>query len=147
MRLLLSLLLSTLLWVHAGIGGVLPDPRLTPGDVFDVSAVDLCVAGYAKKVRHVTQSTKRAVFSTYGVAWQDRSGYEVDHLISLELGGSNSTKNLWPQPYGGTYNARQKDALENRLHLLVCRGQLDLKTAQRAVARDWVNAYRKYVHP
>jgi hypothetical protein len=30
---------------------ILPDPKLTPGDVFDVTAQDICVPGYAKKVR------------------------------------------------------------------------------------------------
>ena len=28
---------------------ILPDPKLTPGDTFDVAAQDLCVPGYAKK--------------------------------------------------------------------------------------------------
>jgi hypothetical protein len=32
---------------------ILPDPNLTPGDTFDVTAEDVCVPGYAKKVRAV----------------------------------------------------------------------------------------------
>jgi hypothetical protein len=32
---------------------LLPDPKLTPGDVFDVSTQDICVPGYAKRVRAV----------------------------------------------------------------------------------------------
>jgi len=28
---------------------ILPDPKLTPGDTFDVTAQDVCVPGYAKK--------------------------------------------------------------------------------------------------
>jgi hypothetical protein len=32
---------------------ILPDPKLTPGDTFDVTAQDVCVPGYAKKVRAV----------------------------------------------------------------------------------------------
>jgi hypothetical protein len=32
---------------------ILPDPKLTPGDTFDVTAEDVCVPGYAKKVRNV----------------------------------------------------------------------------------------------
>ena len=39
-----------------------------------------------------------------------------------------------------------KDALERKLHKLVCAGQLDLKTAQREIASDWIEAYQKYVH-
>ena len=38
-----------------------------------------------------------------------------------------------------------KDALERKLHKLVCTGQLDLKTAQRETASDWIEAYKKYV--
>ena len=39
-----------------------------------------------------------------------------------------------------------KDALERKLHKLVCAGQLDLKTAQREIASNWIEAYQKYVH-
>jgi hypothetical protein len=28
---------------------ILPDPKLTPGDTFDLTAKDVCVPGYAKK--------------------------------------------------------------------------------------------------
>jgi hypothetical protein len=71
-------------------------------------------------------------------------GYELDHLIPLEVGGGNGARNLWPQGYRGKYNAHTKDALENRLHDLVCAGKLDLKVAQTAIATDWIAAYRKY---
>ena len=32
---------------------ILPNSKLTPGDTFDVTAQDVCVSGYAKKVREV----------------------------------------------------------------------------------------------
>jgi hypothetical protein len=38
-----------------------------------------------------------------------------------------------------------KDALERKLHKLVCAGQLDLKTAQSQIASNWIEAYQKYV--
>jgi hypothetical protein len=64
------------------------------------------------------------------------------------LGGSASIRNLWPQPYfGRAWNAHVKDALEDRLHTLVCSGDLDLSTAQREIATNWVDAYKKYVQP
>ena len=54
-------------------------------------------------------------------------------------------RNLWPQPYSeGTWNARVKDALEDRLRTMVCAGSLDLATAQRALADDWIGAYKQY---
>jgi hypothetical protein len=39
---------------------ILPDPRLTPGDTFEVTVQDVCVPGYAKKVRAVPASLKRS---------------------------------------------------------------------------------------
>ena len=39
-----------------------------------------------------------------------------------------------------------KDALEEHLHQMVCSGQLDLSTAQRDIATDWIAAYKKYFH-
>lgn len=45
---------------------ILPDPKLTPGDAFDVTAQEVCVPGYARKVRDVPQELKRQV---YADAW------------------------------------------------------------------------------
>jgi len=143
------------IWSAAGQaaeGHSLPDPSLTPGAVFsDVTADDVCEPGYSKSVRHVTPSLKQQVFEAYhqpgnhqGIC-SGSQGCEVDHLISLELGGSNDFKNLWPEPYDGVWNARMKDRLENKLHKLVCDGSLSLKEAQQAIANNWINAYKKYV--
>ena len=127
---------------------VLPDPKLTPGDAFDVTAQDLCVPGYARKVRNVPIEVKESVYREYGISSHGKGDYEVDHLISLELGGSNSIKNLWPESYRTSpWNARVKDRLENRLHELVCAGALDLKTAKNAIATNWIEAYKTYVNP
>lgn len=123
-----------------------PDPNLTPGDVLEVTARDICVPGYSKRVRNVPASVKRQAYALYGITRHMDGEYEVDHLISLELGGSNSIRNLWPESYlTEPYNAHVKDKLENRMHKLVCNGALDLATAQREIATDWITAYRKYV--
>jgi hypothetical protein len=72
--------------------------------------------------------------------------YEEDHLISLELGGHpRSPDNLWPEPWFGDWNAGVKDKLENRLHALVCSGEISLREAQKAIASDWIAAYKKYI--
>ena len=123
----------------------LPNPQLTPGDVLDVTTSDICVPGYSSKVRDVPTSVKNQVYQEYGIASHKPGQYEVDHLISLELGGSNSVRNLWPESYTGDWNAHIKDKLENKLHQDVCAGQVDLKTAQHEIASDWIAAYRKYV--
>jgi len=38
---------------------------------------------------------------------------------------------------------KARAALERKLHKLVCAGQLDLGTAQREIASDWIEAYKK----
>lgn len=127
---------------------IVPIPRLTQGDTLEVTAADICVPGYSKKVRNVPAAVKRQVYESYGITRRKPGDYEVDHLISLELGGSNSVRNLWPESYRThPWNARVKDALENELHRRVCAGTLDLGAAQRAIAQNWVIAYRIYVRP
>jgi hypothetical protein len=87
------------------------------------------------------------VFEEYGISPAEPQAYEVDYLITPALGGVDDIRNLWPQSYSSTvWNAKVKDALEDRLHELVCEGQLDLATAQRDIAADWVGAYKKYFH-
>ena len=93
------------------------------------------------------EKLKNDVYHNYGLNGNDRSkcseGYEVDHLISLELGGSNDGTNLWPQSYCGTNNAHDKDKLENELHRRVCKGQMQLIDAQMCIKTDWVMCYLK----
>ena len=122
----------------------LPNHRLTPGVALTASAARVCVRGYSASVRNVPQAEKDAVYARYGVV-DVPYRHEVDHLVSLELGGSNAIANLWPEPYAGRWGARTKDVLENRLHELVCDGRLRLRRAQRTEAADWVAAYRLYV--
>jgi hypothetical protein len=124
---------------------ILPDPKLTPGETFDVTPADICVPGYAKKVRAVPAWLKRQAYAEYGITHCEPGDYEVDHVIPLSLEGSNSIRNLWPQSTKTSpWNSFVKDALERKLHNLVCTGQLDLKTAQREIASNWIDAYRKY---
>ena len=121
-----------------------PDASKTPGDTLDVTKEDICVSGYAGKVRNVPQAVKEQAYSDYGITHRQKGQYEVDHLISLELGGSNSIRNLWPESFlTKPWNAHVKDALENRLHQEVCSGQTDLKQAQREISSDWIAAYKK----
>jgi hypothetical protein len=132
----------------AGSGGKYPAPSLTPGKAFTpaVSLTKLCTAGYTKTVRSVSSNEKQLVFQRYHMK-NVPGAYEVDHFISLELGGSNDVTNLWPEPYGVTWGARVKDRLENVLHKRVCSGQEGLTQAQYEITHDWVKAYQKYIGP
>jgi hypothetical protein len=115
--------------------GPRPDPHWTPGAaIAGVTAGQVCTPGYSKGVRNVPQSEKNKVYLNYGIRRHSPGSYEVDHLISLELGGSNSVKNLWPEKQPG---ARSKDKLENSLHRDVCDGTISLRTAQRRIVHWW----------
>jgi len=125
-----------------------PDPAKTPGAALQVTAKDICVPGYSKRVRDVPIDVKRRVYASYGIHTREPGEYEIDHLISLQLGGSNSVRNLWPESFRTSpWNAYVKDALEDELHRRVCAGTLDLTKAQRIIAQNWVMGYRIYVRP
>lgn len=119
-----------------------PDPRCTPGAVAYVTAKQVCTPGYSQRVRNVSQSVKDKVYKEYGIRRHAPGAYEVDHLISIELGGDpggdrNAIKNLWPEKQPG---ARSKDRLENSLHRQVCDGTISLHTAQNRIVRWWRHA-------
>jgi len=133
--------------VHSGAehSVAVPSPRLTPGATLPLTQRDVCSAATKAQVPAVPDALQRQVFAAYGIKDPAPGAYEVDYLITPQLGGASSLRNLWPEPYFDTrWNARVKDALEDRLHQLVCSGQLDLATAQRDIARDWIAAYKKY---
>ena len=101
----------------------LPNHGLTPGARFAVGKAKVCKTGYSARVRNVSESKKDLAYARYHLK-RVAYAYEVDHLISLELGGSNALVNLWPEHYYGLWGARTKDRLENKLHALVCAGRL-----------------------
>ena len=124
--------------------GSVPDAYLTPGATRPISQREVCEAG-EPTVQEAPVALQRAVFREYGIAHPKARAYEVDYLITPELGGASDIRNLWPQPYFTTvWNAHVKDALEERLRLMVCQGGLDLATAQHDLSRDWIAAYKKY---
>jgi hypothetical protein len=112
----------------------------------------ICTPGYTQCVRKVSTATKNRVYSKYNLAanhtgyCNSQQGCEVDHLISLELGGSNDIKNLWPEPYEGEeFNAHVKDRLENFLHAEVCAGHISLTKAQQEIATDWKKSFMRRI--
>jgi anti-sigma factor RsiW len=121
----------------------LPVASITPGATWDVSLEELCSG--APRVRPITDAMRAQVVSAYGVENIAPDQYELDYLVTPELGGATDARNLWPQKYASPiWNARVKDELERLLPQLVCNHQLDLPTAQRDMASDWIAAYKKY---
>jgi len=121
----------------------LPVATITPGATFEVSVEELCAG--EPRMQPITAAMRAQVVSAYGVENLPADQYELDYLITPELGGATDVRNLWPQRYGSpVWNARVKDELEDLLPELVCSHQLDLATAQRDMASDWIAAYKKY---
>jgi hypothetical protein len=124
----------------------LPDSGCTPGAI-DPNVTQsniqqtICLPGYTAGVRPPTSFTnplKLRLMAAYGYSAQPTIDFELDHLISLELGGApRDPANLWPEPWTGSENARQKDVIENFLHEQVCREALPLAAAQEQIATDW----------
>jgi hypothetical protein len=127
--------------------GAEPDHSLTPGATRRVTVSDVCSMAHEEVVGQVSTSLRQAVLHEYGIVNAGSGDYEIDYLIAPGLGGVEEIHNLWPEPYTSpTWNASVKDALEEHLHQLVCGGALDLSTAQRDIATDWIAAYKKYFH-
>ena len=125
--------------------GPKPKAGLTPGETRPIRLDEICRNTQAEVVSgNIPEETRRRVFSEYGINGR-ADNFEVDYLITPDLGGAESIRNLWPQPYTARWNAHVKDQLEQRLHQLVCSGKVDLATAQHDIAVDWIGAYKKYV--
>ena len=124
------------------VQGALQDSACTPGDLFPtVTKGQVCTPGYARSVRNVPQRVKNQVFAEYGITKHLPGAYEVDHLVSLELGGSNDISNLWPEAATPKPGFHEKDQVENYLHQQVCHGNISLKTAQIEIATNWLTVY------
>ena len=128
---------------------LMPDHSLTPGAADPAVRqgnldATICVPGYTRGVRHVDASTKQAVMAEYNTS-REAGAIEIDHLIPLELGGSNNIHNLWPETRERVkYSAWNKDTLERRINIEVCAGHLSLSQGQAIFLGDWRPAYDRY---
>jgi hypothetical protein len=121
-------------------GQALPNLKVTPGKSRAISTKTLCSTKWGKDERHVTAKMKRDVCEAYNAKNCPSRSWEIDHLISRELGGADVESNLWPQPLPEYH---KKDRLENALHKQVCAGTITLKAAQQCLVKDWRVCYRK----
>lgn len=149
------ILIAMLTMCISAYADTLPNPKLTPGNARNVDQVTLCTTS-TKLVRNVPETEKKAIYKQYNLTG-NHTGYckdtlsvkdegcEVDHLISLELGGSNDITNLWPQPYFGDWNAHTKDKFENFLHAQVCSNKMSMTQAQKEISSNWITNYK--THP
>ncbi len=134
--------------LNAAKGEILPDPSCTPGAVDPAVSEEnigstICRSGYTATVRAPVSDTdkvKKLSLQQYGLV--PASSTEFDHLISLQLGGTNAVSNLWPEPNreGAPGTTNPKDAIETRLNKAVCSHRIALADAQKAIAHNWVTA-------
>lgn len=130
----------------------LPNPKLTPGAIRTTDAKAICSASFTTRdERHTTAAMKRQVCQAYGIKDCPKAKVvEIDHACPLELGGADEIGNLWVQlaKYkDGSPGYHQKDALENKLHKLVCSGKMTLKDAQSCILTNWIACYKKVMTP
>lgn len=144
----LAVTLAILVIFQSTVNAEGPKPRsgLTPGETRPITLEEVCLYSKAEVIsRDVPLDMRKKVFAAYGIKSPQAGQFEVDYLITPDLGGTESIRNLWPQPYSVRWNAHVKDKLEERLHELVCSRKLNLATAQHDIAVDWIAAYKKYV--
>lgn len=111
-----------------------------------VSLSEVCSVDGGDVITPVSKEEEAEVFSEYGISNGPVGDYEVDYLITPDLGGADDVRNLWPEPHRTSrWNSYAKDQLEDRLHRLVCGGKLTLADAQREISQNWIVAYRKYL--
>ena len=121
----------------------LPDSACTPGAVFsDATADQICTPGYSSKVRNVPSDVKAQAYAEYGIVSHEPGQYEVDHLVALEIGGSNDIANLWPEPADPPPGFHEKDKVEDYLHDQLCSGKMSLQQVQLEIATNWLAVYQ-----
>jgi hypothetical protein len=129
----------------------LPDPKCTPGAInTTVTQTVLRTPGFTTKCLRddvTSEEKKKTTYGFYGIKEPPDNEHanqtcELDHLISLELGGGDGLENIWPQcgPKGVALDDRffkRKDKVENFLAEIVKTGKMDLKAAQEGISTDW----------
>jgi hypothetical protein len=127
---------------HCAYRGQLPDPRCTPGSIDPAVTQQnirstICRHGYTRTVRPPESQTERFKFDVAYPAYGTSGRTELDHLVPLELGGSNDATNLWPEK---PPTPNPKDSVERALNRAVCDGTITLAAAQQAIAANWTTA-------
>jgi len=132
-------------------GFLLPDPKCTPGAINPTLTLDVLKdPQFTTKCVRDKATTAQEKFVTYrwyglnkpaGNTGQNQV-CELDHLVSLELGGADTLDNLWPQcgPSHVELQERffkRKDTVENYLAREVRNGNMSLTSAQKGIAKDW----------
>jgi hypothetical protein len=132
-------------------GFPVPDPNCTPGAINPTLTIEVlrdpsfttrCTRDTATK-----ETEKTTTYEWYNLPHPTQNSgesqvCELDHLISLGIGGADTLDNIWPQcgPSGVALPQRFfkiKDMVEDFLAMQVRAGRMNLIDAQRGIAADW----------
>lgn len=109
---------------------LVPDPRITQGEVCTKSDPDFSYYRYQEKIpyceRNVDWHQREKIYDKYKIPSKCRGRYTIDHLIPLSIGGNNSDANLWPEH---KLVKATRPLLEQELFEAVKRGELTQKEA------------------
>jgi hypothetical protein len=137
--------------VKTSNGFPIPDPSCTPGAINPTVTVDvLRDPAYRTSCTRDSGTSANQKAGTYNWYKIDHPANntgasqtcELDHLVSLELGGADTLDNIWPQcgPSDVVLRQRyfkQKDLVENYLAAQVKARSIALADAQKGIAADW----------
>lgn len=129
----------------------IPDPKCTPGAINPSLTLEVLTDPDFRTACLRDEATsaekKKETYAFYGITEpRENSGKnqtcELDHFISLELGGADTLDNIWPQcgPDGAELEERdfkQKDMVEDYLAFLVKNRRMSLGDAQKGIVQDW----------
>jgi hypothetical protein len=76
----------------------IPRASVKPGATRSVTTRNLCSGEHTTSPHEIPVALQRQVFAAYGISGESPKSFEVDYLITPELGGSDDIQNLWPQP-------------------------------------------------
>jgi hypothetical protein len=113
----------------------------------------ICVKGWTATIRppvSYTEPLKKQDIAQYASQhakdpnWT-LSNTEMDHRLSLELGGDpKDPNNLSPEEHQGKTGSLVKDVDENAFNKTICDGSQTLAQAQAAFVTKWLAAYPAY---
>lgn len=132
-------------------GYPIPDSACTPGAINPTVTLTVLQDGKFKtgceRDRASSRSAKARTYALYHLTAPVHNtgktqSCELDHLVSLEIGGADTLDNIWPQcgPKRVALARRYfkiKDSVENYLAVQVRTGAMPLADVQHAIATDW----------
>jgi len=129
--------------IHGSVS--LPNPKFTPGGVTTTNADNVCNMKPHSVVPAISATVQTAVYDAYGDTSQNAQRKAIlDWLVPYNLGGADAQANIWPAAVEGT-GFYEKIDTDDILRQMVCRRELTLAQAQRALETNWYSAWLRYV--